>query len=52
MKKKLIAGLLTTVLALGTLAGCGSETATEETATEETAVEETSETEADRKSVV
>lgn len=47
MKKKLIAGLLTTVLALGTLAGCGSETATEETATEETAVEETSETEAE-----
>lgn len=47
MKKKLIAGLLTTVLALGTLAGCGSEAATEETATEETAVEETSETEAE-----
>lgn len=36
MKKKWIAGLLTTVLALGTLAGCGSKAATEEIITDET----------------
>lgn len=45
MKKKIIAGLLTTVLALGAVTGCGSEaaaeTTTEETAVEETATEET-----------
>ncbi|MBO5209736.1 MAG: MetQ/NlpA family ABC transporter substrate-binding protein [Lachnospiraceae bacterium] len=51
MKKKLIAGLLTTVLALGTLAGCGSEAATEEATTEETVAEETSETEAETEEV-
>lgn len=40
MKKKLIAGLLTTVLTLGVLTGCGSKAVSEETTTQETAVEE------------
>ncbi len=40
MKKKWIVGLLTTVLALGTLAGCGSKAATEEITADETSTTE------------